>query len=164
MTDNIQNLLKISPKQLDAINAVLLDPNSRVMQQFLQVVAKYGTPEEINHKHRESRKLENLFKQIDSKAPEYIQDLNWLMEQRDKHAFISVADYRRKALGEAANTTHFKDDYAVTLEVSALQYFPWVRVMAERAIRDQTLMPGRFFLGVAFWIARTFDGLFGPIS
>jgi hypothetical protein len=30
------------------------------------------------------------------------------------------------------------------LEVSALQYFPWIREMAERAIKDRTLIPGRF--------------------
>jgi hypothetical protein len=144
MTQDIQSLLKIDSNRLDAINAVLLDPNSRVMKDFLGVVAKYGTPEEINRKHRESRKLENLFKQVEAKAPEYIKDLNWLIEQRDSGAFVSVADYRRGVLGEAAKTTQFKDEYAVTLEVSALQYFPWVRAMAEQAIANKTLMPGRF--------------------
>ncbi len=141
---NLQSLLKLDSNRLDAINSVLLDPNSRVMKDFLDVVAKYGTPEEINRKHRESRKLENLFKQVEAKAPEYIKDLNWLIEQRDKGAFVSVADYRRGVLGEAAKTTQFKDEYAVTLEVSALQYFPWVRAMAEQAIANKTLMPGRF--------------------
>jgi len=38
----------------------------------------------------------------------------------------------------------FKDDYAVTLEVSALQYFPWIREMAEAAIQNRSLVPGRF--------------------
>ena len=57
---NLQSLLKIDSNRLDAINSVLLDPNSRVMKDFLDVVAKYGTPEEINRKHRESRKMENL--------------------------------------------------------------------------------------------------------
>jgi hypothetical protein len=38
----------------------------------------------------------------------------------------------------------FKDKYAVTLEVSALQYFPWIRPMAEQAIANKTLMPGRY--------------------
>jgi hypothetical protein len=141
---NLQSLLQIDSNRLDAINAVLLDPNSRVMKDFLDVVAKYGTPEEINRKHRESRKMENLFKHVEARAPEYIKDLNWLIEQRDRGAFIPVADYRHKVLGEAAKTTQFKDEYAVTLEVSALQYFPWVRVMAEQAIANQTLVPGRF--------------------
>ncbi len=141
---NLQSLLKIDPNRLEAINSVLLDPNSRVMKAFLDVVAKYGTPEEINSKHRESRKMENLFKQVQAKAPDYIKDLNWLIEQRDSGRFVSVADYRLKVKGEAAKQIQFKDEYAVTLEVSALQYFPWIRVMAEQAIANKTLVPGRF--------------------
>jgi hypothetical protein len=142
--NNYSKMLKIPKNRLDAINSVLLDPNSQVMKDFFAVVAKYGTPQEINKKHRKSRKMENLFKLVEAKNPEYVKDLNWLIEQRDKGAFISVADYRKKVMGEAAKTTKFKDKYAVTLEVSALQYFPWVRVMAEQAIANQTLMPGRY--------------------
>ena len=141
---NIQRLLKISPDKLKAFNSVLLDPDSQIMKDFLAVVAKYGTPEEINRKHRASRKMENLFKIVQERNPDAVRDLNWLIEQRDKGAFISVADYRKKVLGDAAKTMKFKDRYAVTLEVSALQYFPWVRAMAEQAIANQTLMPGRY--------------------
>ena len=140
----MQSLLKIDPNRLEAINSVLLDPNSRVMKAFLDIVAKYGTPEEINRKHRESRKMENLFKQVEAKAPDYLKDLNWLIQQRDSGAFISVADYRHKVLGDAVKNIKFKDEYAVTLEVSALQYFPWIRVMAKQAIANKTLMPGRY--------------------
>jgi hypothetical protein len=141
---DMQDLLEISHDRLNDINAILRDPNSRVMQNFLDVVRKYGPPTEINRKHRESRKLENLFRQIEARAPEYIKDLNWLIEQRDRNAFIPVAEYRRKVLGAPADTMQFKDDSAVTLEVSALQYFPWIRLMAERAIQERTLVPGRF--------------------
>ncbi|MGV8049752.1 MAG: hypothetical protein AB2L21_05295 [Anaerolineaceae bacterium] len=143
MTD-LRTLLQIPTNYLDVVNAVLLDPNSRVINDFLAVVAKYGTPEEINRKHRESRKLENLYKQVLAKAPAYIKDLNWLIEQRDRGAFISISDYRQKILGDKAKAMQFKDECAVTLEVSALQYFPWVRAMAEQAIANQTLIPGRF--------------------
>jgi hypothetical protein len=38
----------------------------------------------------------------------------------------------------------FRDDVAVTLEVSSLQYFPWVIAAARRAIDDRSLMPGRW--------------------
>jgi hypothetical protein len=141
---NQQKLLKISPDKLKAINSVLLDPNSQVMKDFLAVVAKYGTPEEINRKHKQARKMENLFKIVQERQPEAIKDLNWLIEQRDKGAFISVKEYRRRVLGPRADSTKFKDRYAVTLEVSALQYFPWIRVMAEQAIANKTLVPGRF--------------------
>ena len=143
MTD-LRLLLTIPYFDLDAINGVLLDPDSAVMHDFLAVVARYGTPDEINQKHRDSRRMENLFSLVRAKAPEYISDLEWLLTQRDQGSFVSVADYRRKVLGPAADTTAFKDDSAVTLEVSALQYFPWVRPMIEQAIANQTLVPGRF--------------------
>lgn len=143
MTD-LRHLLTIPYFDLDAINGVLLDSDSAVMNDFLAVVARYGTPDEINQKHRDSRRMENLFSLVRAKAPEYISDLEWLLTQRDQGSFVSVADYRRKVLGPAADTTAFKDDSAVTLEVSALQYFPWVRPMIEQAIANQTLVPGRF--------------------
>jgi hypothetical protein len=55
-----------------------------------------------------------------------------------------VADYRRGVLGARADETLFRDDVAVTLEVSSLQYFPWVMAAARRAIDERSLMPGRW--------------------
>jgi hypothetical protein len=144
MDDKYRQRLKIPADRLEAINAVLLDPKSEVMQAFMDVVAKYGTPEEINRKANQARKLENLFKKVEQVKPEYLKDLQWLAEQRDKGAFISIAEYRQKVLGEKAKATRFKDEYAVTLEVSAAQYFPWVRAAAERALTERSLMPGRW--------------------
>lgn len=136
--------LSIPADRLASINGILLDPDERVMKDFLAVVAKYGTPEEINRKHAESRRLENLITQVRDRAPHYIKDLEWLIEQRDAGKFITVKDYRRHLLGARADNLLFRDDYAVTLEVSALQYFPWIREMAENAIRNKSLVPGRF--------------------
>lgn len=136
--------LEIPQGHLQAVNDVFLDGNMQVMKDFLSVVAKYGTPEEINKKHLKARKLQNLFKQVEAKAPDYLKDLNWLIEQRDNGAFIPVKDYRRRVLGDAADSMKFRKKSAVTLEVSALQYFPWIRVMMEQAIANQTLVPGRF--------------------
>jgi hypothetical protein len=144
MNKDLRSLLAIPTDRLESINTILLDPNSRVMNDFLSVVAKYGTPEEINHKHRENRKLETLLNKVESTNPDHLKDLTWLMDQRDKGTFIPVADYRRKILGVKADQMKFRDDSAVTLEVSALQYFPWIRPMCERAIRDGSLVPGRF--------------------
>jgi hypothetical protein len=144
MANKLRNLLKIPSDRLDSINSVLLDPNEQVISDFLKVVGKFGTPDEINRQHAESRRLPNLLKKVKARKPDYIKDLEWLMTQRDQSAFISVNDYRRKVLGPKANQLHFKDESAVTLEVSALQYFPWIRPMCERAIMDGSLIPGRF--------------------
>jgi hypothetical protein len=144
MDKKLQQTLKIPYDRLDDLNSVLLDPNSQVMKDFLAVVAKYGTPEEINRKHHQNRQLETLLKKVEAKNHDYVKDLKWLMEQRDKGVFITVADYRLKVLGTKADKMKFKDESAVTLEVSALQYFPWIRAMCERAIQDGSLVPGRF--------------------
>ena len=141
---NLRKLLAIPKDRLNAINSVFTDPESQVMNDFLAVVAKYGTPDEINKKHRENRKLDSLLKKVNERNPAYIKDLKWLMEQRDKGAFVTIADYRRNVLGPSADRMKFRDESAVTMEVSALQYFPWIRTMCEKAIEDRTLVPGRF--------------------
>ena len=144
MADNLRNLLKIPPSRLEAINAILVDPDMRVINDFMAVVNKYGTPEEINRKAKAARKLTALYKKVEATKPEFLADLKWLEKQRDNGAFISVADYRKKVLGARSIEITFKDDFAVTLEVSACQYFPWVIAAAKRAIDDRVLMPGRF--------------------
>jgi hypothetical protein len=144
MTDDLRQLLKIPTSRLDDINAILIDPDMRVVNDFLDVVAKFGTPEEINRKAKEARKLPALYKKVEETKPEFLADLKWLEEQCNNGAFISIAEYRQKVLGKLARTTTFKDEFAVTLEVSACQYFPWVIAAAKRAINDRVLMPGRF--------------------
>jgi hypothetical protein len=136
--------LKIGKEQLDAINELILDPKNTAISALLDVVHKYGTVEEINRKAREARKLENLMKRLADIGSPYISDIKWLIKQRDAGAFITEAEYRKQVLGERAAGMKFRDDYAVTLEVSAAQYFPWIRVEAEEAIRNRELMPGRF--------------------
>ncbi len=144
MDKKLINLLKIPSDRLESVNAVFVDPEERVIMDFLKVVDKYGSPEEINRLHTESRQLGNLLNKVKARNPAYIKELEWLIEQRDKNAFIPIADYRRKLLGPKADQIKFKDESAVTLEVSALQYFPWIRPMCERAIKDGSLIPGRF--------------------
>jgi len=141
---NLQSRLKISPAKLDDINSILLNPDMEVIGDFLKVVEKYGTPEEINSKAEEARKLDNLLAKVKETKPEYLADLEWLQEQTEKGSFISVNEYRAKILGKGATDKVFADEFAVTLEISACQYFPWVRMIAEYAIKDQMLMPGRF--------------------
>ena len=144
MANDLQQLLRIPPDRLDAINEVLLNPDTKIVQGFLDVVAKYGTPEEINRKATEARKLENLYAKVRQTHPEYMTDLEWLANIAQHGNFISIGEYRQNVLGDVAKNTSFADDSAVTLEVSALQYFPWVREMMERAQAGRTLVPGRF--------------------
>jgi hypothetical protein len=144
MTDDLRSKLQISQQRLDEVNALLMDPHSRVVSDFLQVVAKYGTVEEINRQARQARDLSNLMGRLKELGSPYLQDLEWLIQQRDRGAFITVADYRRKVLGDQAAGMTFNDDLAVTLEISALQYFPFLVAEARQAIATGELMPGRY--------------------
>lgn len=144
MSEELRQRLRISADRLEALNDVLLNPDMQVVNDFLAVVAKYGSPEEINAQAAAARRLPALREKVAAVRPEYLPDLDWLVEQRDKGAFISVADYRRKVLGDKADGMTFKDEFAVTLEVSAAQYFPWLITGARRAIENQDLLPGRF--------------------
>lgn len=144
MNEQLRQMLKIPYNRLDDLNAVLLNPDTAVINNVLEVVEKYGTPEEINRKAKAAGQLPNLLKQVEQTRPEFLKDLHWLQEQRDRGAFISVPAYRRKVLGDKYASTTFADDYAVTLEISAAQYFPWVIAAAQKAIAEGSLMPGRF--------------------
>jgi hypothetical protein len=141
---DLRRRLAIPSDRLDALNAFLVDPSARIVDDLLEVVARYGTPEEINRRAREAGALPALLDRVRAATPQYFADLEWLTEQRDRGAFVSVADYRRAVLGDRADSTSFRDDLAVTLEVSSLQYFPWVIAAARRAIDDRSLMPGRW--------------------
>jgi histidinol phosphatase-like PHP family hydrolase len=78
MTD-MQNRLKISPDKLDSINEILLNPEMEVINDFLEVVAKYGTPEEINAKADKARNLENLLALVKKTNPDHRTQKKWFL-------------------------------------------------------------------------------------
>ncbi len=144
MNDKLRKQLKISARNVAAVNDFLLDPKNKLVNAVMQVIARYGTIDEINRKSEEARQLPNLMRRLREMKSPYLPDLEWLIAQRDAGAFIRVADYRRKVLGAAADKMKFKNAYAVTLEISAFQYFPWLIAEAKQAIEKRELMPGRF--------------------
>ncbi len=144
MDSKLRKQLKIPAGNLAEVNRFLLDPNNKLVNAAMDVIAKYGTIDEINKRSAEARKLPNLMKRLREMHSPYVPDLEWLVEQRERGAFISVADYRRKVLGDRAAKTRFKKANAVTLEISAFQYFPWIIAQARQCIERGELMPGRF--------------------
>jgi hypothetical protein len=144
MNKKLQSTLKIPARNLAAINDLLLDPKSKLVNDVLDVIAKHGTIDEINRKSAEARKLPNLMARLRAMNSPYVPDLEWLIAQRDAGAFVSVADYRRKILGDQTAPLKFKPSNAITLEISAFQYFPWIIAQAQQAIEKKELMPGRF--------------------
>jgi len=139
----LRKKLKITNKAIEAVNKFLTDENNVLINDLFEVIDKYGGVDEINKKAKEARNLDNLLNKLRKKKPEYVQDIEWLIEQRDNNAFISISDYRKKILGDKFSEMKFDKDYAVTIELSACQYFPFFIDIAKAAINDQNLMPGR---------------------
>jgi len=141
---DLRNLLKISDDRLAEINALLTDPGNELINELLEAIEEYGGPQEINRKAKEAGRLENLLAGLKKVKSPYLADLNWLKDQRDRGAFISMDAYYQRLLGEKAKSARINQHNAVTLEISALQYFPWLIKEARRSIEKKELMPGRY--------------------
>jgi len=137
---DLRSALKISIQRIDELNALLTDPKNPTIGGLLEVIERYGGPQEINRRAAEAGRLENLMARLEQANSPYVIDLRWLIDQRDQKAFISMDDYNRKVNG--ASVLNQKN--AVTLEISALQYFPWLITEARQCIQAGELMPGRF--------------------
>jgi hypothetical protein len=139
-----RELLKISEDRLGEVNALLTDPNNELIGRLLEVIDRYGGPEEINRRADEAARFENLMGRLKEIESPYVSQIEWLTEQRDEGAFVPLADYYGRVLGNRVKSTVLNQENAVTLEISAMQFFPWLIAEAEQAIENKELMPGRF--------------------
>jgi hypothetical protein len=142
--DDFRQNLRINEGNLKEVNDFLLNTDNPLTNGLLKIIEKYGSVHDINSKARESGRLENLMKRLEKKNPPFIKDLDWLTKQRDAEAFTSIPEYRKKILGKKADSTKFDDSFAITLEISAFNFFPWLVEEAKRAIAQQDLMPARY--------------------
>ena len=133
----LKDHLSLNLAAAEELNKYFASSENEMVNEVLRVVEKYGTPEEINRMAMDAKKLPNLLARLKNMDSPYLKDLEWLTEMRDKGAFISVSDYRRNILGAKADSMSFNDGKATTLEISALQYFPWLIEEAKQAIDRQ---------------------------
>ena len=136
--------LRINEDSLKEINEFLLKKDNPLVNRLLEIVDKYGGVKEINKRANDARKIGNLMNRLEKKKSLFIEDLEWLGKQRDKEAFIGVPEYRKRILGRKAESTKFDESFAVTLEISAFNFFPWLIEEAKQAIKKQELMPARY--------------------
>ncbi len=142
MTD-LKEMLKIKAKDLDIVNQLITNPDNKQVEELCNLIEKFGGARAINEKAGQARNPETLMQRLKETNSPYVVDLEWLMEQRDKKAFISMKDYCKNILGEGTTVPSIDSSNAVTLEVSALQFFPWLIAQARQAIEKKQLMPGR---------------------
>ena len=140
----LRESMTIAAERLDEINHFLAHPDNELVNQLMEIIDRYGGPQEINRKAAEARQLNRLMDQLKAQNSPYAKDLEWLAEQKEAGAFIPLAEYRNRVTGRKLAEGDINEENAVTLEISALQYFPWLIAQAERAIEHRELMPGRY--------------------
>jgi len=140
MSKDIRDKLAIDGKRLDEINAFLMNPKNILVNDILAVVEKYGGPEEINRKANEAGNVDALMARLRKQNSPYVEDLEWLIEQKDKESFITVDKYRKKVLGDKIKEMKFNEEFAVTLEISACQYFPFFMAQARQSVEKDELI------------------------
>lgn len=138
------DIFRIDQQAIAQVSEFLAQPDNRLINALTRVVHKYGTPQEINARAEQAKLLPNLLQRLENMGSPYRDDLEWLMQERDKGAFVPLSAYRRQVLGDKADRMYFDEGRAVTLEISALQYFPWLIAEAKQAIARQEIMPGRY--------------------
>jgi len=140
----LREKLRIKPADLEAVSAVLSSPDNRLVGDLLDLVEKYGGVDAINRQADEASRLETRIARLQDEGSPFLPGIEWLAEQRDAGAFVTLPEYRRSVIGSAADAMTFDEARAVTLEISALQYFPWLIDQARQAIERRELMPGRY--------------------
>ncbi len=146
--------LRIDRRALDQVNGFLLQEDNPVIGDLLKIVEKYGGPQTINRLAQENGRLEKLLERVKAKNGRYADELAWLLEQKEAKRFISIDEYKQRA---GAPAPRVDGSFVVTLEISALQYFPWLISQARQALREGELMPGRF-IRVRFMKEQEEDG------
>jgi bifunctional DNA-binding transcriptional regulator/antitoxin component of YhaV-PrlF toxin-antitoxin module len=141
---DLRKKLAISQGAVQEINDLLLDPESTMIKDLLAIVERHGGPDAINDKAAKARELPNLLGRLKEAGSPYLADVEWLREQRDAGAFVSIDAFRKGALGDRADSMQFDESNPVTLEISALQFFPWLIAEAKQAIEEREVMPGRY--------------------
>lgn len=136
--------LTINHEVVTELNDFLVDPSNGAVNDLLEIVSRYGSPEEINEKARKASTLENLLAKTATLNPGYVKDLEWLISERDRNSFVSIKEFRDLALGSKRHDIPVDDSCAPTLEISALQYFPWLIDQCRRSIKEKEILPARF--------------------
>lgn len=141
---DLRSKLKIREENFEEINRFLVKRDNPLVDRLLAIIEKHGGVAEINRKARENRKPEILIERLEKKRSSFVKDLEWLTRQRDKEAFISISDYRKRILGKKVESMNFDETFAVTLEISAFNFFPWLIKEAKKSIEKKELMPSRY--------------------
>ncbi len=141
---SLRNRLAIDEDRLREVNSFLSRRDNPLINNMLAVIEKSGGVKELNSRAKDAQKIDNIMKRLEAMKSPFVKDLSWLMRQREKEAFVSIPEFHDRILGKKSTRSKIDESFAVTLEISALNFFPWLIEEAKKAITDKGLMPSRY--------------------
>jgi hypothetical protein len=136
---------RIPDERVREVNDFLAAKDNPLVEELEKVIEKHGGVAEIRKKFRESGKVESLMGKLRKGGHhEQLKGLDWLSRSIDHEEFVSIDDFRKGVLTAKYLSACFDGRTPVTLEISALQYFPFLITQARQSIKKKELMPGRF--------------------
>lgn len=138
----LRGRLRIRAEDVGAVNELLCGEQSRLVEELLDLVDEFGGVDAINRAADAAGDIDARLARLEAERSPWLDDLYWLREQRDSGAFVTLEEYQSEVVGAGRHPCDATN--AVTLEISALQYFPWLIAEAEHAIGHRELMPGRY--------------------
>ncbi len=134
---------QIGEETFQEINAFLSDPKNSAVTDLRRVVSKFGSVSEINERAREAGKVENLVKKLERMNSPFVKDIEWLTQVCDEGKLVSLSDYRSR-IDPGRPSWDYDHSRAATLEISAMQYFPWLLAEVKQSIEKGGGTSGRF--------------------
>ena len=134
---------RINQQVFEEINDYLVDPKNPALADLRRVVAKYGTVRDINEQARHAGQVESLVKKLERMNSPFVKDLEWIASVRDESKLTSLSYYRAR-INPGRSAWEYDLSKAPTLEISALQYFPWLLAEVRSSVEKGEILPGRF--------------------
>jgi len=124
-------IMWINNDRLSELNRVLNSKDNVLFEKLYEKVEKHGGVDRINEIALESGFPATTLKKLRDIGSPYYDSLQLLIEKVNSLGFVK----RKQGLDE---------EHAVTLEISALQYFPWFMAQIDRCFSRGEYLPGRF--------------------
>jgi len=105
----LREMPRIKPADLEALSDVLSSPDNRLVDGLLDLVEKYGGEDAINRRADEAGQLETRLAHLQDEGSPFLAGIEWLADQRDAGAFVTLPEYRRSVIGPAVGAMTFDE-------------------------------------------------------
>ncbi len=134
----------LSSEAFKLLKEFVSDRKNEIFSPIHEIVDEFGGVNEINRRAKEARKYDVIVSRLEKVNPGMLEKLRWLEKTINEGKFVSMDDYIKRVTQGKFSKEDLNWDYAITLEISACNFFDWLVEEVKKAINEQSLMPARY--------------------